>query len=92
MQASIDSGKVIKASMVNDLYALGLMCYLLLGDSHKKFFTSISLESIKPSVKEKMIEGENYVGSKVVQQLMANEIPASEAALWFHKSWFLQKE
>jgi hypothetical protein len=42
MMKAIKLNKTIKVSFENDLYSLGLMCYLILGDSKRKFFTSLS--------------------------------------------------
>jgi serine/threonine protein kinase len=56
----------VESQFQTDLYALALCCFLVLGDSKKKFFASLSEASLDVQEKESMITLDKYPGSRFV--------------------------
>jgi serine/threonine protein kinase len=92
MLNAITKQKQIIVSKKNDLYSLGLMCYLLIGDNKKKFFRSIISDDVMtPKDKEDMIKKETFSGVKYVISLIENKVTAADAAIWFDRRWKMEK-
>ncbi len=90
---AIKKQKEITVAIKNDLYSLGLMIYLIIGDSKRKFFKSvISDETLTPKLKEEMIRKETFSGVKFIIALMENNMSAAEAAKWFNNRWEMEEK